>query len=98
MNDYLRWGLAFLLGLLLGAVFFGGLWWTVRKSIRSSRPAFLFLGSFLLRTGMVLAGFYVIGDGDVLRFMTCLLGFAVARGIVSRLTRPPAAEEGCHAS
>ena len=45
-------------GLVLGAVFFGGLWWTVRKGVASPRPALWFVGSMLLRTGVVLAGFY----------------------------------------
>ncbi len=89
MYDYLRWALVFFSGLLLGAVFFGGLWWTVRTSIAAKRPALLFFGSLLLRTGVVLTGFYLIGGDDSLRFMTCLLGFVSARIIVSRYTRPP---------
>jgi len=31
MSDLPALGLAFLAGALLGAVFFGGLWWTVQK-------------------------------------------------------------------
>ena len=45
---------------LLGAIFFGGLWWTVRKGVASRRPALWFLGSLLLRTSIALAGFYVV--------------------------------------
>ena len=36
-------------GLVLGGVFFGGLWWTVQKGFASPRPALWFLGSLLLR-------------------------------------------------
>ena len=51
MSDILALALAFLAGALLGAFFFGGLWWTVQKGVASERPALWFLGSLLLRTG-----------------------------------------------
>ena len=87
MNDFLILALALMAGLLLGAIFFGGLWWTVRKGISSKSPAFWFLGSMLLRMGLVLAGFYFVGRGDWQRLVACLLGFIIARLIVTRLTR-----------
>jgi len=74
-------------GLLLGAIFFGGLWWTVRNGVSSKQPALLFLGSLLLRTGIALAGFYFIGRGHWERLLVCLLGFVMARVFVTRLTR-----------
>jgi F1F0 ATPase subunit 2 len=88
MADYWHWALVFAAGLLLGGVFFGGLWWTVQQGLASKRPALLFLVSLLLRTGVVLGGFYVLGGDDWLRLVVCLLGFVCARFIVSRLTRP----------
>jgi F1F0 ATPase subunit 2 len=81
-------------GLLLGAFFFGGLWWTVRKGASSKSPALWFAGSMLLRTSIVLAGFYFIGRKDWERLVVCLLGFILARLIVLRLTRTPV--EHCH--
>jgi F1F0 ATPase subunit 2 len=71
----------------LGAIFFGGLWWTVRRGIRSRQPALWFLGSLLLRTGIVLAGFYFAADRHWERLLVCLLGFVMARLAVTRLTR-----------
>jgi F1F0 ATPase subunit 2 len=79
--------LALVTGVLLGAIFFGGLWWTVRKGISSQRPAFWFLGSLLLRMSITLTGFYFIGRGHWERLLVCLLGFVIARLIVTRLTR-----------
>ena len=38
MNDVLTLALALLVGALLGAFFFGGLWWTVHKGVASERP------------------------------------------------------------
>ena len=79
--------LAGLAGLLLGAIFFGGLWWTVRKSLTAKQPALWFLGSTLLRMSIALAGFYFIGGGDWKRLLACLAGFIVARFVVTWLTR-----------
>ena len=91
MSDLPALGLAFLAGALLGAFFFGGLWWTVQKGMTSERPALWFLGSLLLRTGVILAGFYFVSQGHWSRLGVCLLGFVVARVIVvKQLTRAPA--------
>jgi F1F0 ATPase subunit 2 len=81
------WFLAWMAGLVLGAVFYGGLWWTVQKGLSSPQPAVWFLGSFLVRTGMVLAGFYVVSGGRGDRLLACFLGFLLARVVVTRLTR-----------
>jgi F1F0 ATPase subunit 2 len=76
-------------GFLLGAIFFGGLWWTVGKGISSPRPALWFMGSLVVRTTIALAGFYAVSDGDWRRLPPCLLGFALARPVIGWLTRPP---------
>jgi F1F0 ATPase subunit 2 len=89
MNDFLTLVTTCVAGLVLGAIFFRGLWWTVHRGVSSPRPAFWFLGSSLLRMSLVLVGFYLVGRGDWKRLVTCLLGFVVARFIVMRLTRAP---------
>ena len=87
MNDTLNLVLAWGTGIALGVLFFGGLWWTVRKGVSSQRSAFWFIGSLLLRTSIALAGFYLIARGHWERLLLCLLGFVIARLIVIRLTR-----------
>jgi F1F0 ATPase subunit 2 len=87
MNEMLPLVLAGVAGLLLGAVFFGGLWWTVRKGVPSQRPVLWFFGSLLLRMSIALAGFYFVGRGHWERLVVCLLGFVMARLIVTWLTR-----------
>lgn len=89
MHESWTLALALMAGALLGAMFFGGLWWTVRKGISSPRPATWFLGSLLLRTGIILAGFYFISGGQADRLLACLLGFVIARFLVTWLTGPP---------
>jgi F1F0 ATPase subunit 2 len=84
--------LALLAGVLLGTIFFGGLWWTIRKGLSSKQPAALFFFSLLLRTGMAMGGFYFVARGDWRRLLACLLGFFLARILVTRLTRAPIAK------
>ena len=90
MNEPFLMLLALLAGAALGALFFGGLWWTVLRGVSSPRPALWFFSSLLLRTSIVLTGFYLIGRGNWERLVACLFGFIIARFIVMRLPRPPA--------
>jgi F1F0 ATPase subunit 2 len=94
MSDIPTLALSLLVGGLLGAFFFGGLWWTVQKGVASERPALWFLGSLLLRTSVILAGFYSVAQGHWSRLVACLLGFLIARVVlVKRLKRVPAGEQ-----
>jgi F1F0 ATPase subunit 2 len=95
MSEPLMLLLACLGGGILGTAFFGGLRWTVRRGLFSPRPALWFLTSLLLRMTIVLAGFYVVSSGKWQRLLLCLLGFVMARILVTRFTRN--ALEGSHA-
>jgi len=103
MNDALILALAWMAGVALGAVFFGGLWWTVRKGVASRQPAYWFMVSLLMRMSITLAGFYFVGRGNWRRLLVCLVGFVMARLAVTWLTRPSAekqiqpAQEASHA-
>jgi F1F0 ATPase subunit 2 len=87
MIDPLSLAFALIAGIMLGAIFFGGLWWTVRKGVSAKHPAFWFFGSMLLRTCIVLLGFYFILGDSWQRLLAGLLGFIVARIVVTRLAR-----------
>ena len=87
MNEFVSLMFALLVGALLGVFFFAGLWWTVRKIESSKHVALLFLGSMLLRTGVVIIGFYFILGDNWQHLLAGLLGFIIARTIVTRLTR-----------
>ena len=87
INETLILVLVLATGVLLGAIFFGGLLWTVQKGVSSKRPALWFFGSLLLRTSIALVGFYFIARGHWERLLVCLLGFVIARLIVMWLTR-----------
>jgi F1F0 ATPase subunit 2 len=78
MNEMLTMLLVWMVGVLLGVIFFVGLWWTVRKSV---------FGSLLLRMGITLTGFYVVSGGQWQRLLLCLSGFIMARLAVTWRTR-----------
>ena len=88
MNESGMLLLALVVGFLLGVFFFAGLWWTIQKGVNASRPAVWFFSSLLIRTGITLSGFYGVAAGHGLRFLTCLLGFILARLVVDKITRP----------
>lgn len=90
MHELLSWLLVALAGTGLGVLFFGGLWWTVRRGVASRQPALWFLGSLLLRMGVVVAGFVMVGANDWRRVLLCLFGFVLARFAITWLTRTPA--------
>lgn len=87
MNEALTLVLAWVAGGVLGTIFFGGLWWTVRKGFSSQRPALWFFGSLLLRMSVTLTGFYFVSGGHWERLLLCLFGFVMARQVVQWLAR-----------
>jgi F1F0 ATPase subunit 2 len=76
-------------GILLGAFFFGGLWWTIRSRSPSQWSGLLFSASFLLRMTVAVTGFYVVSHGEWRKLLACLVGFLLARIAVTRLIRLP---------
>lgn len=83
--------LAFGVGLGLSLLYFGGLWWTVRRVVAEGSPKMLLLGSFVVRTGFVLLGFYlvILWMGEQWEFLAAaLLGFIVGRTVLVRRWRP----------
>ncbi len=89
MSETLNLTQALLAGVLLGAIFFVGLWWTIRRGLLSPHPAAWFLVSLLLRATIALGGFYFVSNGDWRRLVACLLGFLISRIFVTHLTRAP---------
>ncbi len=95
MNETLRLALSLVAGGMLGAIFFGGLWWTIRQGVSSKQPAVWFFGSLLLRMAIALVGFYFIGRGHWHRVVMRLLGFVLARLVVTWLTRSSVENQPC---
>ena len=78
---------ALLVGALLGAIFFGGLWWTVRHGAVANNPAVWFPVSLLLRSGLVIVGFYYVAAAGWPALVLCACGFLIARVVAFRSIR-----------
>jgi F1F0 ATPase subunit 2 len=70
-------------GIALGTFFYFGLWLTVRALLGSRHPLLLTLGSFWMRTLVVLAGFLYLMQGHWQYAVACLTGFLMGRAAVS---------------
>lgn len=89
MNEITSLSLVLLAGVAFGLFFYGGLWWTIQKGVISKVPALWFLVSGVLRTMVVLTGFYYIGSGSWKKMLTCFLGFLIARMASNLFLRQP---------
>ncbi|MDP3468280.1 MAG: ATP synthase subunit I [Daejeonella sp.] len=87
MNEVLYMILAFAAGIVLGTLFYGGLWLTVKRSISAKVPAIWLIAGFIIRVSITLIGFYYISRGNWMRLLICLLGFIVARVLVFWITK-----------
>ncbi|WP_338876377.1 ATP synthase subunit I [Spirosoma sp. SC4-14] len=87
MNEILTLLLVGVGGVALGLVFYGGLWFTVRKGLSSTQPVLWFPLSLLVRLGVTAAGFYWLAAGHWENVLSCLGGFMLARLLVTQLTR-----------
>jgi F1F0 ATPase subunit 2 len=92
MDETLSLALSLAAGILLGAIFFGGLWWTVRHGVLSGHPGLWFVGSMLLRITIVMTGFYFLlglpGDGWKILLIGSL-GFFMARLAATKFLPAP---------
>jgi F1F0 ATPase subunit 2 len=83
---------SFVAGGLIGLLFFGGLWLTVRGMNRARRPALRIMASLLLRLCLVLGAFFLlIRYGGWQHAVMAVLGFALLRFAVirgARIRRP----------
>jgi F1F0 ATPase subunit 2 len=74
-------------GMVLGTIFFGGLWWTVSRALSATVPALWFGLSALVRMAVVVSGFYCFARLGLPSLIACLCGLLIARGAVKRFTR-----------
>ena len=83
INIYSLYSLFF--GLILGLLYFSGLWLTIKNMQKSRSPVALTLISFFLRTADVLfALIFVARQGNYMNIVILLVGFIIGRFILSR--------------
>lgn len=89
MTDYAEFLCALAIGFIVGGFFFAGLWWTITKIPNSSFPFLLILTSLTIRVSVVMLCFYFTSSfhsaGYWQRFLSCILGFSVARILMTKL-------------
>jgi len=78
-----------LVGLVVGATFFGGLWWTVRQTATSNVAVapLNFLLSYLVRLALVAAGLYLISGLGWQSMVACGVGIVLVRTMFVALMR-----------
>jgi F1F0 ATPase subunit 2 len=88
--------LAFAAGLLLGAMYFGGLRATVAQMSGSpARAAGLLLVSFLVRAALLLGGLYLVCGTHWERYLAALAGITCMRIAFVYFFAPNPAERAC---
>ena len=81
---YLLYVAALCWGLLLGLLYFGGLWLTIRRLTAVKYQTLWILGSFVSRNLLAAIGFYPVVLQGWQPTLFCLLGFIVVRMTLSR--------------
>ena len=76
--------LVFLIGMALGLMYFGGLWWTVTAVTDERCSAWWLAVSFLARMTLLTSGLYVVLLVSVWHLALCLAGVLIARVVLVR--------------
>lgn len=74
--------LSIVTGITLSAIYFGGLWYTVKNIESLHRPYFLVIGGYLVRTATVLFGFYYLLIYHWSYLMAALPAFIITRQVI----------------
>lgn len=71
--------IAFLIGALLGTIYFGGLYFSTRKIAEVKHPGLLMVISFFLRMGILVGVFFYVSKGGYQDMLLTLLGVILIR-------------------
>jgi F1F0 ATPase subunit 2 len=74
--------IALFAGMFLGALYFWGLWFTVRRLSETAKPFRLMFVSYTLRVGLILTGLYLVMGGRWERLAAAMVGFLIIREIL----------------
>lgn len=81
-------------GALLGLLFYGGLWLTVRRLPSVRHPALLVLASLTGRLALAAGGLYLLAAGNGWRLLAAAVGFLALRFVLARTLPAPLGATG----
>ena len=87
MIDTLWAMLALIGGAVAGGVFFGGLWWTVKRGADPTSSIMLWVASLAVRSAVVVGTFSVLSANRFERMLLCLAGFTIARIVIVQIVK-----------
>jgi len=97
MNENMNILISFFTGLVIGALFFYGLWITLTKLTTLNMPSLWVFGSSLFRIMMSLAGLsfviFLDSEGQLKRVILFLFGFLIARYLMTKIVNFKSIEE-----
>ena len=73
---------SFLVGIVLGIVYFGGLYLTNKKIPKGKNPALLMFLSITLRMIILLGGLYFVFDRDFIKLLVAIAGIFISKYII----------------
>lgn len=95
MNDMLILVLTFMSGMILGVLYFSGLWFTVQYIHHGKHPTFWLVTSLILRMTLLLTAFYLIlSYGHWGHLLAALAGFVIFRIFSTRSMRRQVSSSG----
>ncbi|MCA8999533.1 MAG: ATP synthase subunit I [Planctomycetaceae bacterium] len=71
-----------ILGAVLGLMYFGGLWWTVKRLPHRQHPYVLLVASFMIRITMLLLAFWLMVQISWQALAMAMIGFLSARQVL----------------
>ena len=90
----MAYALAFAGGIILGILFFGGLYITVQKMNTVKNPALIMILSFILRMVVLVIAFYFISKGGYKEVLFALAGVILTRLVMTFRMRGEKEERG----
>jgi F1F0 ATPase subunit 2 len=76
--------LCFIVGAAIGAIYFAGLWETVRKLSDTNKPFRRVVISFALRMILLISGLYLVMQGQWERLVAAMIGLILVREVMVR--------------
>ncbi|OPL09561.1 MAG: hypothetical protein AVO33_00255 [delta proteobacterium ML8_F1] len=84
--------LGFFGGIVLGIIFFGGLYWSVNKLPTMKHPGLLMVVSMLLRMAILLGGLYFVMAGELKNLLAAVVGVILVKFVmIAKVKKDPSA-------